>query len=285
MTRNRLVLLGTKGGPRLTTGSSWPSSSVVEFSNRPYVVDCGIGVTRQFVEAGYSLADLHSILITHLHSDHVLELGPLLHTAWTSSPKREIRVYGPPGLSAMVRDFFRLMDYDVQMRMADEKQADPQGMFRTAEFTQGPVFEDDLVAVTALRVVHPPLDHVYALKIRSTDRTVVFSADTCYFPPLIEFSRGADVLVHEVMHLEGSRRMCERLKDIKPNLMAHMIAAHCPGDDVGRIASEAGVGRLVVQHFIPSDDPATGPVEFEALIRETWNGPLTIGHDLAVIPF
>ena len=86
------------------------------------------------------------------------------------------------------------------------------------------------------------MDHVYALKIHSADRTVVFSADTCYFPPLIEFSRGADVLVHEVMHLEGSRRMCERLKDIKPNLMAHMIAAHCPGDDVGRIASEAGVG-------------------------------------------
>ena len=108
-------------------------------------------------------------LITHLHSDHVLELGPLLHTAWTSSPKREIRVYGPPGLSAMVRDFFRLMDYDVQMRMDDEKQADPQGMFRTAEFTEGPVFEDDLVAVTALRVVHPPMDHVYALKIRSAD--------------------------------------------------------------------------------------------------------------------
>ena len=285
MTQNRLVLLGTKGGPRLTTGSSWPSSSVLEVANRPYVIDCGMGVTRQFVEAGYSLAELHTILITHLHSDHVLELGPLLHTAWTSSPKRDIRVYGPPGLRALLRNFFAAMDCDVQTRMADEKQADPRDMFLLNEFTEGPVLEDDLIRVTALRVVHPPLEHVYALKLRTPDRTVVFSADTCFFPPIIEFSRGADVLVHEVMHPEGAKRMCDRLVDIKPNLMAHMVAAHCPGDEVGRIATAAGVGRLVVQHFTPSDDSATGPAEFEALIRETWSGPLTIGHDLAVIPF
>ena len=172
---------------------------MLEFSNRPYVVDCGVGVTRQFVEAGYTLADLHTILITHLHSYHVLELGPLLHTAWTNSPKREIRVYRPPGLSAMVRDFFRLMDYDVRMRMEDEKQADPQGIFRTSEFTEGPVFEDDLVAVTALRVVRPPMDHVYALKIRSTDRTFVSSADTCYFPPLIEFPHLASHVLGRIL--------------------------------------------------------------------------------------
>ena len=59
---DRIVLLGTRGGPRLLTGSSWPSSSVIEFSGRPYIVDCGLGVTRQFVEAGYRLDDVHTIL-------------------------------------------------------------------------------------------------------------------------------------------------------------------------------------------------------------------------------
>ena len=48
MQQDKLTLLGTKGGPRLTTGSSWPSSSVIEFSGKPYIVDCGMGVTRQF---------------------------------------------------------------------------------------------------------------------------------------------------------------------------------------------------------------------------------------------
>ena len=42
------------------------------------------------------------------------------------------------------------------------------------------------------------------------------------------------MLVHEVMHREGTERMCNRLKEIKPNLMEHMIAGHTFGDDVGR---------------------------------------------------
>ncbi len=285
MSRDRLTLLGTKGGPRLTTGSSWPTSSVAEFAGRPYLVDCGLGVTRQFVEAGRSLSDLHTILITHLHSDHVLELGPLLHTAWTSSPRRTVRIYGPPGTRSLVDRFFELMEYDVRVRMEDERQADPSGMFPTSEFTEGEVFEDDRVSVSALRVAHPPVEHCYALRFRSAGKTVVFSSDTRFHEPLVDFARGADVLVHEVMHPEGTRRICERLREIKPNLMEHMLAAHCPGDDAGRIATRAEVGRLVAHHLIPSDDPATGPREFEALIRTTWKGPLTIGSDLAVVPF
>ena len=281
---DRIILLGTKGGPRLTTGSSWPSSSVVEFSGRPYIVDCGLGVTRQFVEAGYALADVHTILLTHLHSDHCLELGPLLHTVWCTSPKRDIRVYGPPRLKKLVDGFFEAMSYDVSMRMQDEKQQDPRDMFKCTEFTEGLVFRDDIIEVSSLRVVHPPLTDTYALKIRSGGRTVVFSGDTSYFPPLAGFASGADVLVHEVMHREGTERMCERLKAIKPNLMEHMIAGHTFGDDVGRIATDAGVGHLVVQHFTPSDDPQTGPKEFEQLVRRTWSGPLTIGTDQAVIP-
>ena len=280
---DRIILLGTKGGPRITTGSSWPSSSVIEISGRPYIIDCGMGVTRQFVEAGYSLADVHTIVLTHLHSDHCLELGPLLYTIWVSSPKREVHLYGPPGVRHLVETFFAAMSYDIEMRMADERQKDPSDMFTITEYREGSVFADDLVAVSALRVEHPPLTDTYALKFEGSGKTAVFSADTRYHPPLAAFAKGADVLVHEVMHREGTERMCARLKEIKPNLMEHMIAGHTFGDDVGRIANAAGVGHLVVQHFTPSDDPETGPEDFAALVRETWEGPLTVGEDLSEI--
>lgn len=280
---DKIILLGTKGGPRITTGSSWPSSSVIEIAGRPYIVDCGMGVTRQFVEAGYSLADIHTIVLTHLHSDHCLELGPLLYTIWVSSPKRQLRLYGPPGVRHLVQTFLRAMSYDIEMRMADERQQDPSDMFVIEEFEEGTVFTDDLVTVSALRVEHPPLTHTYALKFETAGKSAVFSADTCYFPPLAAFAHGADVLVHEVMHREGTERMCARLREIKPNLMAHMIAGHTFGDDVGRIAKAAGVKHLAVQHFTPSDDPETGPEDFAALVRETWDGPLTVGADLIEI--
>jgi ribonuclease BN (tRNA processing enzyme) len=256
---------------------------VIEFAGQPYIIDCGMGVTRQFVEAGYTLADVHTIVLTHLHSDHCLELGPLLYTIWVSSPKREVRLYGPPGVKHLVKTFFAAMSYDIEMRMADERQKDPSDMFVIEEFEEGAVFEDENVAVSALRVMHPPLTHTYALRFEGKEKSAVFSADTCYFPPLAEFAKDADVLVHEVMHREGTERMCARLKAIKPNLMAHMIAGHTFGDDVGRIATSAGVGHLAVQHFTPSDDPQTGPEDFAALVRQTWDGPLTVGADLTEI--
>ena len=46
-----MILLGTKGGPRVNKGRANPSN-LVTAAGRSYVVDCGYGVTRQLVEAG-----------------------------------------------------------------------------------------------------------------------------------------------------------------------------------------------------------------------------------------
>jgi hypothetical protein len=49
--RTRIVFLGTKGGPRVTTGASNPANLVM-VNDTPYVIDCGMGVSRQLVAAG-----------------------------------------------------------------------------------------------------------------------------------------------------------------------------------------------------------------------------------------
>jgi ribonuclease BN (tRNA processing enzyme) len=73
-----------KGGPAIRPGGPNPTSSLLEIGGRRIVIDCGLGVTRGLVNAGMDLRSLDMVWITHLHSDHLLELGPLLHTAWTS---------------------------------------------------------------------------------------------------------------------------------------------------------------------------------------------------------
>ena len=75
---DRLVLLGTKGGPAIRKGGPSPTSHLLVIGGHPYVIDCGLGVTRALVEAGMALPELRNIIITHLHSDHVLEMGPLV---------------------------------------------------------------------------------------------------------------------------------------------------------------------------------------------------------------
>jgi len=42
---------GYKGGPRVATGASNPANLVM-VNDTPYVIDCGMGVSRQLVAAG-----------------------------------------------------------------------------------------------------------------------------------------------------------------------------------------------------------------------------------------
>lgn len=76
---DRLVLLGTQGGPLIRSYIQSPSASLIVYDNTPYVIDTGYGVTFKLLESKISLSSLRHIFITHHHSDHNLELGPLLY--------------------------------------------------------------------------------------------------------------------------------------------------------------------------------------------------------------
>ena len=95
----RLILLGTKGGPRVTAGRANPAN-VVMVAGEPYVVDCGYGVTRQLIAAGIEPARVRKIFITHHHSDHILELGPLIYNIWAGRAARAGGRVGPAAAAA-----------------------------------------------------------------------------------------------------------------------------------------------------------------------------------------
>jgi len=59
---NRLVILGSKGGPAIRPGGPSPSSSLLDIAGRRIVVDCGLGVTRGLVDAGVDQAGLERLL-------------------------------------------------------------------------------------------------------------------------------------------------------------------------------------------------------------------------------
>jgi ribonuclease BN (tRNA processing enzyme) len=274
----RLVLLGTKGGPAVRPGGPWPTSSLLEIGGRTIIVDCGLGVTRALTDAGVNLRSLELVFITHLHSDHVLELGPLIHTAWTAGLANPVTIYGPAGTGHYWRQFVLAMEFDIEIRIVDEGRPDIRDLVTIEEFTEGAVVETDGLKVAALRVDHPPVTDCFALRFEHGGRSVVFSADTACFPPLAAFARNADILVHEAMLEEGVERLVARTGN-GARLKEHLFASHTFAADAGRIAAEAGVGRLVLHHLIPADDPEIGEANWTDAVRETWGGDLTVGSD------
>lgn len=279
----RVVLLGTKGGPRVGESGRHNPATLIMINDVPYLVDCGYGTSKQLVTAGVALNRVRYVFITHHHSDHNLDFGPLLYNAWVTGQSVRVDAYGPPGMDKLARDFFNYLKFDIDIRIVDEGRPDPNSLVTPHEVSKaGVVMTNDDVKVSACLVRHPPITQSYAYRFDAKDRSVVISGDTAYAPELAEFAKDADVLVHEVMYLPGIDALIQRLPNAK-RLRAHLMAAHTLPEEVGKIAAAARVKTLVLSHFVPGDDPSITDEQWSEGVRKHFNGRVVVGKDLMEI--
>jgi ribonuclease BN (tRNA processing enzyme) len=279
MSDSFVALLGTKGGPMIRHGSSMPTSNLLVLGGVQIVVDCALGVTRGLVDQGMHLKDLSLIFITHLHSDHYLELGPLLHTAWTAGLKTPVTIYGPKGLDTYLAGFFASMKDDIDLRIEDEGRPDLRGLMVLKEIDAGLICTHDGITVSAIRTEHPPLVDCFALSFKTASTHVVFSGDTAPLATLADFARGADLLIHEAMLESALPALMARIGNGSDKLMQHWLRSHTFAHDAAKTARAAGVKALALSHLIPSDDPAYGPQDWKDAVAGIWDDPLIIGQD------
>ncbi len=280
--RTRLILLGTGGGPRPKAGRAATSHAILT-GDRLYVVDCGDGVAGQLAAAGARLDTLEKIFITHHHSDHNADYGNLLLLAWASGLKTPVEAYGPPPLERMTELAFELHRFDIETRIADENRVPLSPLVRAKELTaSGLVVDDGRVRVRAALVTHPPIEHAFAYRVDTEDRSMVFSGDTAYSKDLLELARGADVLVHEALYLPGIERTAARVANA-PGLLEHIVRSHTTVEDAAKLAAAAAVKTLVLSHLVPSDDPLVTDEDWLAAARTHFSGRIVVGRDLLEI--
>lgn len=277
---NRLVLLGTQGGPLIRSYKQTPSSNLIVYKGMPLIIDTGYGATFKIIEAGINLASLGHIFITHLHSDHYLDLGPLLYNAWISGQKNQIHIYAPAGIKSIVKSYLESNKYDIDTRIKDEGRPDLRKLITVHEIKEGLLLVNSDLEISALKNIHPPIKNSFAFRFKLETRTIVFSGDTAYCPALVDFAMGADYLVHEVMYLPAVDDIVKR----RPNatkLIASIKSHHTNAEDVGRIAQAAGVKNLILNHFVPPDDKSLNDQTWLTALKSTYSGNIIIGKDLA----
>ena len=277
--RTRIVFLGTKGGPRVGVGASNPANLVI-VNDTPFVIDCGMGVSRQLVNAGVPIPSVKYIFISHHHSDHNLEYGNLFYNAWAAGLTTPIHSFGPKGIEAMTKIYWELNKFDVETRIEDEGRPDPRPLLIAKDIAEdGVVLETDDVKVTAFRTPHPPIVDNFAYEFETADGTIVFSSDTAYNPKLAEFAHGADVLVHEALYVPAVDRLVIKTRN-GASLKQHLMASHTATEDVGRIAAAAEVKVLVLSHLVPGDDPEVTDENWMEGVRKNFSGRIIVAKDL-----
>ena len=309
-----LVLLGTAGAPMPVAGRAGISSALV-VDGRVFVIDCGRGSPSAFADAGLDFPRLEAVFLTHLHADHTGDLAGMLLYPWgvrvgDNGPLPPVRVYGPPrpgripegdaffhrettihpelpapGSADLVANILAGYAYHLNIMPLDARMPDAGALVRgidiqlpagTAGVSRVPVVvqDDGAVRVTAVEVTHGRAMPAVGYRFDTADGSVVFSGDTTANDALIALAQGADVLVHQVADLGYLER-----HGVTGEALRRMAGLHTDVSEVGGVAERAGVGELVLSHYLPADLDAVSEEEWAERAGRGFTGTTTAGRD------
>jgi ribonuclease Z len=276
----KVVLLGT-GNPNPDPEHSGCSVAIV-VNDVPYLVDFGPGVIRQAAALspgyggsieGLSVKNIKVAFLTHLHSDHTTGYPDLILTPWVMGRDEPLEVYGPEGITDMTNNILKAYDEDIKYRLYGLEPANNFGWsVNSHKIKEGLIYEDDNIKVEAFLVEHGSWPNAYGFRFTTPDKVIVISGDARPSKSIIEYSKGVDILIHEVYYKKGF--------DTKPEVWKEYHSAHHTSTyELGKIADESKPGLVVMYHIL-----YWGATDEQLLeeISEVYNGKAVVGSDLDI---
>ena len=266
-----ITLLGT-GSPMPDPDRAGPAT-LIQAGGENYVVDCGRGVVMRLVAAGVAPGAITAVLVTHLHSDHITDLGDIITTHWiTTFEPTPLRIVGPPGLRDTVDHIVASLGPDISYRIAHHDDLDRAPLLVVTEVASGPLELGGTVTITAGPTDHKPVDPSIGFRFDHDGAAVVVAGDTVPCAGLDALCAGSDALVHTVIR-----------KDIIANIpiprLQDTLDYHSSPAEAAQTAARAGVGTLVLTHYVPAF-PSGGGDDWKALAAEHFSGRIELGDDL-----
>jgi ribonuclease Z len=270
-----ITLLGT-GSPIVDPNRAGPST-LVTAADQTFLVDCGRGVLMRAAAAGVGAAGVTALLLTHLHSDHITDLSDVITTRWvTTIGPNPLPIIGPPGTRQLVEATLAALAPDISYRIGHHADITEPPSIEVHEYTDGQVWDSAGVRITAAPTDHRPVEPTLAFRVEHAGRSVVLAGDTVPCATLDDLARGADVLVHTAIRKDLVEQMpAQRIRDI--------LDYHSSVQQAAATAARAGVGTLVLTHYVPPLMPGQEE-QWRALAAAEFDGRVALGDDLLRVP-
>ncbi|MBM7097611.1 MBL fold metallo-hydrolase [Bacillus sp. H-16] len=205
------------------------SCYLVEHNGMKVVIDCGSGAVSQ-LQRYTELKDVDAVVFSHYHADHIADLGVIQYARIVDK--------------ALERTSDSLLMYGHQEDKAAFQSLTKEPAVEGLPYSEGESLQFGEMTFTFCRTDHPV--PCFAIRVEAAGRSAVYTADTTYLDELVQFSKGADLLIAETSFYAD--------QDSKP--FGHMNSV-----EAGRMARKAGVGHLVLTHL-----PHFG--NYEDLVKE-----------------
>ena len=253
----KLHVLGSSGGYPDANGGC--PGYLIETWRKRILLDCGPGVLTP-IQKICSLKDLDLIWISHLHTDHILDLFPLALGLinLTEYPNddgtlEQIPVYVPRGMrqrllaisSSLGHPEFKFPPmpeagplYEEFRIALSSKQDFFDTLLQISEYDLDGIMDQGRVRLTWRAVKHNlPAS---AIRVECDGISITYSGDTGRCEQLIDLAAGTNLL----------------LCDAHNTSSGFHNDTHMSPYEAGQLASEAGVEQLALTHLKPSTDEA-----------------------------
>lgn len=268
-----VTLLGT-GSPIPDPRRAGPST-LIRAGGQTFLVDCGRGVQQRLAAVGVSATQLSALLLTHLHSDHIADLGDVIITRWVSNFAPDLPplpIIGPPGTAEVVENMLKAFSFDIGYRIAHHADLTTPPPVEVEEVTGGVVWGRDEVSISVGPTDHRPVTPTIGFRVEHHGASVVLAGDTVPCESLDALAEGAGALVHTAIRSDLIELLPQqRIRDI--------CDYHSSVEQAAETAERAGVGILVLTHYVPAIAPGQEE-DWRALAATVFPRQIELGDDL-----
>lgn len=244
-----ITFLGT--GVAIPQKGRVQSGVLMKLEEKPLLIDCGSGVLNRFPEARISHTGIDTILLSHLHLDHVADVLPLIKANWLRG-NTYMKIYGPEGTD----DWFSKV-VDAYEYISDEIEVDVIELAPGKDFTpEG--FDCEVTCVAAKHSV-PTL----AYRVTAEDGEFVYSGDTEPSRDIMDLAVESDLLIHECSFPPGMK-----------------VTNHTTPDTLAEMLNEYNneIGSICLTHFYP--DMRGHERETIYRLKDYFGGDVILAEDL-----
>lgn len=262
------------GGPIADDGRASSSYLVWVNGRSRFLIDVGGGSFLRFGEANAKFSDLEFIGISHMHTDHSVDLPALLKSGYFSNRSRPLVLAGPsgnarfPGLLDFAEDLFAgaygylggYLSGDAGLPKLELVETNIEGRTEVVVFSEA----EHQIQVRALSVPHGVVPAI-AFRVIVGDQSVVFAGDQNGSDKrFVEFATGTDLLV---LHMP-----------IPQTATGGAVQLHARPSRLGEMAQSIAPDRLVISHLMARSIRDLD--ENLDHVQEHYTGRLDVAHDL-----
>jgi ribonuclease Z len=258
---------------------------LVELGNGDkFIFDAGLGSAERIAAQMIPYDYLDKVFLGHLHADHIGDLDAFWIGGSIANRQRPLRVWGPSGSEAkygtayMIEHMKEMYTWDTGSRLGNVNITGLEIEVNEFDYraVNEVIFQENGVTIYTIPAIHG-IDGSVSFIMEWNDLKFAFSSDTYPNQWWMEYAKDADLAIHEcfappsIMHLKQNFPVGDALN------VATQV--HTSPTQFGKVMSLIEPRLAVGYHFF--NDWDTGPI-VEALVRETYDGPLALARDYMV---